>query len=90
MIQIRPVSDLRNKFPEVETLVLKSNQPVYLTKNGYGSMVLLSLEQDSMLTENIEAKLDEADAVAQASSERLGDEEVFSSLKERVHGHKAV
>ncbi|MBQ4434956.1 MAG: type II toxin-antitoxin system Phd/YefM family antitoxin [Clostridia bacterium] len=90
MIQIRPVSDLRNKFPEVETLVLKSNQPVYLTKNGYGSMVLLSLEQYSMLTENIEAKLDEADAAAQASSERLGDEEVFGSLKERVHGHKAV
>ena len=34
MIQIRPVSDLRNKFPEIEDLVLKSGQPVYLTKNG--------------------------------------------------------
>ena len=31
MIQIRPVSDLRNKFPEIETLV-NSGNPVYLTK----------------------------------------------------------
>ena len=36
MIQIRPVSDLRNKFPEIETLV-NSGNPVYLTKNGYGA-----------------------------------------------------
>lgn len=37
MIQIRPVSDLRNKFPEIETIV-NSGNPVYLTKNGfYGS-----------------------------------------------------
>ena len=43
MIQIRPVSDLRNKFPEIETLV-NSGNPVYLTKNGYGAMVVLSLE----------------------------------------------
>ena len=35
MIQIRPVSDLRNKFPEIEMLV-NEGQPVYLTKNGYG------------------------------------------------------
>ena len=44
MIQIRPVSDLRNKFPEIETLV-NSGNPVYLTKNGYGAMVVLSLEE---------------------------------------------
>ena len=42
MIQIRPVSDLRNKFTEIETIV-NEGSPVYLTKNGYGSMVVLSL-----------------------------------------------
>ena len=41
MIQIRPVSDLRNKFTEIEKVV-SGGEPVYLTKNGYGSMV----EQD--------------------------------------------
>ena len=44
MINIRPVSDLRNKFGEIEETV-KQGEPVYLTKNGYGSMVVLSLEQ---------------------------------------------
>lgn len=29
MIQIRPVSDLRNKFPEIEELVIKEGQPVF-------------------------------------------------------------
>ena len=33
MIQIRPVSDLRNKFTEIEATVKEGN-PVYLTKNG--------------------------------------------------------
>ena len=45
MIAIRPVSDLRNKFPEVEEVVLHSGSPVFLTKNGYGTMVLMSLKQ---------------------------------------------
>ena len=44
MIQIRPVSDLRNKFPEIEDIV-KEGKPVYLTKNGYGAMVVMSIEQ---------------------------------------------
>ena len=36
MIQIRPVSDLRNKFPDIEKAV-GGGDPVYLTKNGYGA-----------------------------------------------------
>ena len=48
MLNIRPVSDLRNKFPEIEQTVLQSGEPVFLTKNGYGSMVLLSLERICM------------------------------------------
>ena len=88
MIQIRPVSDLRNKFPEIESQVLQSGEPVFLTKNGYGSMVLLSIEQYAMLTEDIEAKLDEADLAAAADSRRFTEQEVFGRLKERVNGYK--
>ncbi len=43
MIQIRPVSDLRNKFPDIERLV-NEGEPVYLTKNGYGDMVIMGME----------------------------------------------
>ena len=80
MIQIRPVSDLRNKFPEIEKLV-SSGQPVYLTKNGYGSMVVVNLERYAELTDDIELKLDEADRAAALSTTRYEHGEVFSRLK---------
>ena len=60
MLQIRPISDLRNKFSEIENIV-QQGQPIYFTKNGYGSMVVMSLEYYSMLTDTAERKLDEAD-----------------------------
>ena len=85
MIQIRPVSDLRNKFPEIESIV-NEGQPVYLTKNGYGAMVVLSLEQYSMLTDDIELKLDEADRAAAENNERYTAEEVFGRLRGKLNG----
>ena len=85
MIQIRPVSDLRNKFPEIETLV-NSGNPVYLTKNGYGAMVVLSLEEYANLTDNIELKLDEADRVAETTTERLTHKDVFDKARGVING----
>lgn len=91
MINIRPVSDLRNKYPEIEDLVLKENEAVYLTKNGYGSMVVMSLQKYSKLisdveyNEYIENALDEADAVAENSNTQfLTNEEVFESLRRKL------
>jgi len=85
MIQIRPVSDLRNKFPEIENLV-KEGDPVYLTKNGYGAMVVLSLEAYSQLTEGVEIALDEADYVALQDNRRYTHDEVFTRLRRNVNG----
>lgn len=90
MINIRPVSDLRNKFPEIEDIVLKSGEPVYLTKNGYGSMVVLSIEQYSALTDDIEMKLDEADKASAISDVRYTGDEVFKRVRGRIHGRKAL
>lgn len=90
MINIRPVSDLRNKFPEIEDIVLKSGEPVYLTKNGYGSMVVLSIEQYAALTDSVERKLDEADRAAAASDVRCTGEEVFGRARNRIHERKTV
>ena len=83
MITIRPVTDLRYKFSEIENVV-KEGEPVYLTKNGYGSMVLLSIEAFSRLSsyaESIESVLDETDRLAKDSSERLSHDEVFSKIR---------
>ena len=85
-MNIRPVSDLRNKFPEIEETVLKSGEPVFLTKNGYGSMVVMSLEQYSALTDGIELALDEADRAAAMSDVRYSGEEVFGRVRKRIHG----
>ncbi|MDR2944707.1 MAG: type II toxin-antitoxin system Phd/YefM family antitoxin [Methanosarcinales archaeon] len=85
MMQIRPVSDLRNKFTEIE-LIIKEGAPVYLTKNGHGAAVVLSLEKYSELTEDIdyiERMLDEADRSAEESDVRYTHEEVFSRLRDK-------
>ena len=85
MINIRPVSDLRNKFSEIESTV-NEGQAVYLTKNGYGSMVVLSLEKFSELTDDVEIKLDEADRFATLSDIRHSHEDVFTKLKKGLDG----
>lgn len=80
MIDIRPVSDLRNKFTEIEAAVNSGHQ-IFLTKNGYGSMVVMSIEQYSALTDDIEYKLDEADKQAESSDLRLEHSEVFGKVR---------
>ena len=85
MINIRPVSDLRNKYPEIEELVLKEDEAVYLTKNGYGTMVVLGIEQDSALIDHIEMKLDEADRFATENPVRYTAEEVFGRARAHLN-----
>lgn len=90
MLNIRPLSDLRNKYPEIEEAVLKSGEPVFLTKNGYGSMVVMSLEQYSALTDGIELALDEADRAAVSSDVRYSADEVFGRVRKNIYGKKAL
>ena len=83
MIQIRPISDLRNKFVEIEKTVI-NGEPIFLTKNGYGSMVVMSIEKYSEITDNVEILLDEADILAEKSNIRYSHEEIFSRLKGNI------
>lgn len=99
MINIRPVSDLRNKYPEIEELVLKEDEAVYLTKNGYGSMVVLSLEKYSEMLRaldeekalearfgvvDIEKALDEADKEAEDPNTKYYSHEEFKEIARRA------
>jgi prevent-host-death family protein len=43
MAQIRPISDLRNKAREISELVHRSDEPVFITREGKGDMVVMSL-----------------------------------------------
>lgn len=40
---IKPISDLRNKAHEISTLAHQSDQPVFITKNGEGDLVVMSM-----------------------------------------------
>ena len=44
MAIIRPCADLRNKYNEVSKICHETNEPVYITKNGYNDLVILSNE----------------------------------------------
>ena len=95
MINIRPVSDLRNKYPEIEELVLKEDKAVYLTKNGYGSMVVMSLEKYSKLmsdaeyNEYIENALDEAEKeLDDPNTKYYTHEEMMKVAREVIDGKK--
>lgn len=57
---------------------------MFLTKNGYGTMVLMSVEQYSALTDDVERKLDEADAFAAKSSIRLSKSDIFDKVRSRI------
>ena len=89
MTRIRPISDLRNKYPEIERDV-QNGSPVFLTKNGYGSMVVMSIEQYDKLTDSIESKLDAADEQARLTGKRYTHDEVFDSIRTILHGSEAV
>lgn len=89
MINIRPVTDLRYKFSEIEDAV-KEGEPVYLTKNGYGSMVVMSIESFSNLIDSTEDALDEADLYAKINPKRLSHDEVFSGLREMINANSKV
>ena len=63
MNMIRPVSDLRNNFADISKTVHETAQPVFLTKNGYGDMVVLSMEafENLQFESEVYFKLQEAE-----------------------------
>ena len=83
MPNIRPVSDLRNHFAEITREAQLSGEPIFLTKNGVGSLVVMSMESyeqnryDSMVYD----KLREAELQAASTSERRTHDEVMQKAR---------
>jgi len=86
MPHIRPVSDLRNNFADISRLVHETAEPVFLTKNGYGDMVVMSIEtyERKLFESEIYFKLKEAELEAKSIDKRFSHEEVFSNLRSRL------
>jgi len=65
MPNIRPISDLRNNSNEISEFCRTSREPVFITKNGVGDMVVLSIE----MFERQQAQLDLYSKLAEAEVE---------------------
>ena len=86
MSEIRPVSDLRNNFADISRTVHETREPVILTKNGYGDMVVMSYEEyqniqyDMMIMRELRA----ADLESETSTERITHDQVMSDIRNRI------
>jgi len=88
---IRPVSDLRNKFRDISQSVHESAAPVYLTKNGRGDMVVMSMEayEQNLFETEIYLKLKEAEYQAASVKKRYTHDEVMTELRNTIAGKKS-
>ena len=84
--KIRPVSDLRNKFSDISKIVHESRVPVYLTKNGRGDMVVMSMEayEKNLFEFEVYFKLKEAEYQAVSVKKRYTHDEVMAKLRNIV------
>ena len=58
MLRIIPIRDLKNTS-EISQKCHSSNDPIFITKNGYGDMVIMSIEkyEETMYMSDVKAKL---------------------------------
>ena len=92
MKMIRPVSDLRNNFADISKTVHETAQPVFLTKNGYGDMVVMSMEAFESLPFESEVyfKLQAAEREAELTDKRYSSKEILQAMREAIGGEQVV
>lgn len=86
MSQIRPVSDLRNSFADISRTVHETREPVILTKNGYGDMVVMSYEEYQKIQYEIGVthELRAAELEAETTTERYEHENVMAGIRSKL------
>ena len=84
MATIRPSSDLRNNYSEISEFCHTHSEPVFITKNGYGDLVVMSNDEYSRLCNKAEfyRLLDEGLAAAKRGDGMSADE-FFKKIDER-------
>ena len=87
MPQIRPITDLRNTN-EISDICHASREPVFITKNGYGDLVVMSIETYEAMVENtaIDAAISEAEAEFGRDGQLHDAREMLASLRRKHFG----
>lgn len=83
---IRPISDLRNNFTQISEICHKEGEPVFLTKNGQGDMVVMSLalyEKQLALIE-LYHKLGEAELQSKSNVSRKSHNDVMREMRSKL------
>ena len=86
---IRPISDLRNKFAEIADYV-QSGRPVIFTRNGYGCMVTMSYDAYKRLNNPVISELNQADALCENDPRHYTRAQSLKILKERRDARRKV
>lgn len=83
MPQIVPIKELKNTN-RISQMCHESQEPIYVTKNGYGDMVIMSMEvhERQMVLAEVEAKLAAAEEQV-ASGKVLDAKQAFAALREK-------
>jgi prevent-host-death family protein len=83
---IKPISDLRNKANEISDLAHKSDEPIFITRNGEGDMVVMSMAQYSKLQLKIDlfSKLTAAQAQRARGDKGRTLSQVMKDLRKRI------
>ena len=86
MATIRPSSDLRNRYNEISDFCNTYNEPVFITKNGTGDLVVLSNSEYERLCglAELHRMLDAGLEDIQAGRVRSADE-VFSDIERKLN-----
>lgn len=88
MPKIIPMKDLRNTN-EIMDMCKKSNDPVFVTKNGYGELVVMSMESyKSLIRSNeIDKAITQYESDIANHVQGKDAQTLFSELKEEYLGH---
>jgi prevent-host-death family protein len=88
MPYIRPISDLRNNANEISDYCKSTREPAYITRNGTGDMVIMSMETYEHREAQLElyAKLAEAEAEALSGETGMDFDEFAKKLRSKIHG----
>ncbi len=86
MATVKPISDLRNRFKNISTLVHKMDEPVIITKNGESNMVVMSYDHYKKITTKMELyeKLSVAEAEDTAGAPTYDLDDVIKDVKKRL------
>lgn len=78
MPQIRPITDLRNTT-EISELCHAKREPLFITKNGYGDLVVMSIEAYEEMMETVQT-----DAAIREAEREYADEGVLYDAREAL------